>query len=180
MSAECSQDICYAVNQIKNSCGSADGVYYDKRNNVLCINGEIDVFGNMLNKIKSFKIKNGLKVSLESNGGGVTTAIGIVNYLMKYNYTAVVTKDCISSCAQFLFIGSNKRIIAEGGRVIFHGGPFTEDQIKELNHDKISQDQIRLSNNRFIKFYADRNISLDILYKQPDSLDVLVDFSGTK
>jgi hypothetical protein len=180
MDVQCLQDICYAVRKIENSCEHGDSVHYDKKNNVLCIKGEIDVFGNMYNKIKSLKIKRNVKVVLESNGGGVDSSIDIVDYLTKYNYTAMVYKDCISSCAQFLFIGSNNRIIVGNGRVIFHGGPFTDEDIKRMKLDKNSENGMKLENDRFRKFFENRNISLDALYKKPDSQKSIVDFSGTE
>ena len=176
MDYDCPQPICHSISHIKTICKREGDVFYDKKNNVLCIKGEIDVFGKMFDEIKKFKIKRNITVDLESMGGGVDTAIKIADYLKKYRYTAVVYNDCISSCAQFLFIGGNKRIIAGNGRVIFHGGPFTADQILKMNPDERLRNQIILETERFKKFYIDRNISLDVLYKHPDKHELEVSF----
>uniref|UniRef100_UPI001953676E hypothetical protein n=1 Tax=Serratia marcescens TaxID=615 RepID=UPI001953676E len=36
--------------------------------------------------------------------------------------TLVVQRQCVSSCANFLFTGARRKIVAPGSLVVFHGG----------------------------------------------------------
>jgi hypothetical protein len=62
------------------------------------------------------------------SGGGSTTAGRRMGRLVaKHRLTVVVDEYCVSSCANYLFTAGARRVIAEGGVVVWHGNDSQKD-----------------------------------------------------
>lgn len=71
-----------------------------------------------------------------SNGGDLASGLDIAEMLSTRDSTVIAHGICASSCANYLWLMANHRIIAKGGLLIFHGGaslallPGIDEQIK--------------------------------------------------
>jgi ATP-dependent protease ClpP protease subunit len=176
--AKCLKASCSAAHEMIEQChkGKYQGVTYIEKDNILCITGNItwggDFWseGNEIKSIKSFKIEKNVHVVVSSYGGELTNGIMISRYLRKFDYSVIVSDFCLSSCAQFIFIGSKKRLISEGGVVAFHGGPFPPDQIAKLNITETEKNKVTKAMAEFVHFYKEMKIPIEITYKFPQSI----------
>jgi hypothetical protein len=57
-----------------------------------------------------------------SDGGEVTAALRLARAIRAHGLTLVVKGRCVSSCANFLFTGARRKIVAPQSLVVFHGG----------------------------------------------------------
>lgn len=141
---------------------------YIVKHNLLCIDNIIDLRGNLYREILSFKLKEGVLVSINSDGGSVRHAISIVEYLSKKRYDAVVSGSCYSSCAQFLFLGARHKVIIGEAVVAMHGYPFTDAEIAHFSLSERDKRRLRNESRRFVRFYKKRRIPMSIISRQKD------------
>lgn len=174
----CLKASCSASHAMVDRCHNEkyQGVTYIEQGNILCLNGNIEwggdywSEGNKLKSIKKFHIKKHVHLVVTSYGGELTNSIMISRYLRKYDYSVIVSEFCLSACAQFIFIGSNKRIVSEGGVVAFHGGPFSQDQIQKLEVSDIEKSKITKAMSEFYAFYKEMKTPIEITYNFPQSV----------
>jgi hypothetical protein len=149
-------------------CAAHRGVHYMEAENILCINGPIDVEGRLRAAVLEREYRDGLIVVARSDGGSLAGAIGMAEHLGRFRYSIVVDGICASACAQFLFMGADRKIIRGDGIVAMHGGPFSDEQIAAM--PDAGRDNIRRERDRFVRFYADRGIGIGITNDFPASL----------
>jgi hypothetical protein len=163
---------CSLAARASTLCVALPGVHYIEAENILCIDGPIDVEGRMRSAVLGRKYRDGLTVVARSDGGSLAGAIDMAEHLGRYRYSIVVDGICASACAQFLFMGADRKIIRGDGIVAMHGGPFSDEQIAAMP-DSI-RDNIRRETDRFIRFYADRGIGIGITNDFPVKLRALL------
>jgi hypothetical protein len=149
-------------------CAGRRGVRYEEAENVLCLQGPIDVEGRMRAAVLARRYRRGLVVVARSDGGSVPGAIDIADYLARWRYSIVVDGICASSCGQFLFLGARTKLIRGEGVVGMHGGPFSEAQLAAM--PAAVRPHIRSDNQRFKRFYAKRRIGIGITNDFPPKL----------
>lgn len=159
---------CTRAAQASAACADRRGVHYIARENILCIDGTIDVEGRMRRAVLGRDYRNGLRVVARSDGGALAGAIDMAEHLGRFRYSIVVDGICASACGQFLFMGANLKIVRGEGVVAMHGGPFSDEQIAAMPEARRAD--IRRENDRFIRFYADRGINLGITNDFPPHL----------
>lgn len=135
-------------------CADRRGVHYMEAQNLLCIDGPIDVAGRLRAAVVDREYRDGLIVVVRSDGGSLAGAIDIAEYLGRFRYAIVVDGICASACAQFLFMGADRKIIRGDGIVAMHGGPFSDAEIAAM--PAAGHDNIRRERDRFVRFYAPR------------------------
>ena len=84
------------------------------------------------------------RIVVESEGGDVREALVLANWIVDRGLDVEVRKVCASSCANYLFAAGRRKIIEDGGIVIWHGsilqksfrvrGDDCERRINELQH----------------------------------------------
>jgi hypothetical protein len=149
-------------------CAARRGVHYREAENVLCIDGQIDVEGRLRAAVLEREYRDGLIVVARSDGGSLPGAIDMAEHLGRFRYSIVVDGICASACAQFLFVGARRKVILGAGIVAMHGGPFTDEQIAAMTN--VDRDKIRRERDRFVSFYADRGIGIGITNDFPANL----------
>jgi hypothetical protein len=159
---------CTRAAQASARCAGLSGVHYAKAENILCIEGPIDMEGKLRAAVLEGDYRDRLTVVARSDGGSLAGAIDMVEHLVRFHYSIVVDGICASSCAQFLFMGADRKIIRRDGIVAMHGGPDSEAQIAALPAE--TREVTRRDNDRFIRFYADRGIGIGITNDFPQKL----------
>ena len=66
------------------------------------------------------------KIILNSNGGDLVAGMDMGDYILSRNLDVEVESKCFSSCANYLFISGNKKIIQDGALVGWHGSMTTK------------------------------------------------------
>lgn len=84
------------------------------------------------------------RIVVESEGGDVREALVLANWIVDRGLDVEVRKMCASSCANYLFAAGRRKIIDDGGLVIWHGsilqknfrarGDDCNRRIRELEH----------------------------------------------
>jgi hypothetical protein len=93
---------------------------FKKFDNVLYISGEI-YEGDFEKFSKSISEGNVSFAILNSVGGNALEAMRIASVMSDMKLNTVVSDICASSCANYLFLAGNKKIIMQHGVVIWHG-----------------------------------------------------------
>lgn len=70
---------------------------------------------------------------LRSNGGYVSDALDIAEDLLARQITAIGWEYCLSSCANYLFMAGDSKILMAGHLLAWHGGPGGPDSISADN-----------------------------------------------
>lgn len=89
----------------------------------LCYSGQIDVegAGRFLDALS--KLPDGpVDVVVRSLGGDVEFAMDMAEALVSRGYDLYVSSSCGSSCANYLFLPANRRVVLASSFVLFHGG----------------------------------------------------------
>jgi hypothetical protein len=159
---------CTRAAQASAVCAARRGVHYIEAENILCIEGPIDAEGRLRAAVVEREYRDGLTVVARSDGGSLAGAIDIAEHLGRFRYSIVVDGICASACAQFLFMGADRKIIRGDGIVAMHGGPFSDAQIAAM--PDAGRDNIRRERDRFVRFYADRGINIGITNDFPADL----------
>lgn len=172
---------CKKVARISHYCSvNGNNVYYSRKYNILCIDADFETGAALLNKIKSARIRKSATVVINSYGGDVNSALDIHQYLSRRNYAVAVNRSCISSCAQFIFLGAKKRYIIDNGKVIMHGVPFSNREIAQLGVSADMKRSLRKVNDRFRRFNLRHKINNEILDGGGASTGKVVVMSGNR
>jgi len=152
---------------IHSQCKSANEGVSSPAPRIVCIKGKIqretaaDFFSLVDKQAPKF-------IVLESEGGFLSPAIDIGDYLRGKEITAIVNGICASACAQFIFLAARQKVVLPNGGVFFHGGPIPDQKIREMQLTSAQKESLLQEQVRFKNFYASRNISMDLLSNPPE------------
>lgn len=90
----------------------------DKR--VLCIRGEQDPA--FFRQMETVDVSDVSVVVADSNGGITRETIDLVFDIGVNEYDLVIRKNCLSSCANYLFVGARRKFLLSGAKIGWHGG----------------------------------------------------------
>jgi hypothetical protein len=89
-------------------------------------NGEIIYFGpidqDRVDKAISL-YQPGDRLLIRSSGGDLDAGMMFGDFINKHNMSVEIVDYCISSCANYIFLAGNTKILNTNSLVIFHGGP---------------------------------------------------------
>lgn len=101
------------------ACAAGSGVR--TAGSTLCFTGDIDRASAA--RAEALMADRGLTAFvIHSDGGEVTAALRLARTLRARGLPLIVTRRCISSCANFLFPAARTKAVAPNSLVIFHGG----------------------------------------------------------
>ncbi|MFT5541612.1 MAG: hypothetical protein ACI97K_001072 [Glaciecola sp.] len=89
-------------------------------------NGEIRYFGPIdMDRVEKFKrlYQPGDRLLVNSNGGSLHAGIEMGNFIHQKRMTVEVIDLCISSCANYIFLAGETKVLNKNALVVFHGGP---------------------------------------------------------
>ena len=89
-------------------------------------NGVIQYFGPIdMQRVEKFKrlYRPGDKLLVNSNGGSLYAGIDMGNFIHQNRMTVEVANLCISSCANYVFLAAETKVLNKNSLVVFHGGP---------------------------------------------------------
>lgn len=170
MALACLLSTCVTIDHAVERCATNEQVTYHQEASILCIKGRFTADRKIRDSVLAQPINSRTLLVIESDGGYIRDAIDIVERLDEHGYDVVVPGMCASACAQFLFIGADRKYITRNGLVAIHGGPKSDEQIDALGFDDQVKANLKNERDRFVKFYADRKIPLGITRDFPDDL----------
>ena len=174
-------DVCSKDRAMAERCrANQELVYYDSFRNLLCLDGTIDTNGEMFRSIKAKNVRTGVLVSMNSGGGSVRSSLEIVDYLIRRKYEVIIIDKCLSSCAQFIFLGAHRRLIEKGATVAMHGYPFLDSELEDMKLSPADLKIIQDVNNKFRRFFVERHVSINIISKQVGDTGNVISLSGTQ
>ena len=101
------------------------------------------------------------RIVLDSPGGNVADALVLGNWIVDHELDVEVKKDCVSSCANYLFAAGRRKIIDDGAVIVWHGsigqknfrerGARCDQRIRELERssgDPLDKPREDLANER--------------------------------
>lgn len=167
----CASLACGNAQEASRLCSTAaEKVEYLENERVLCINGPFDEKKEIRNAVLAYDFKKKITVVIKSAGGYLRDSIDVTYHLEKKGYDVVVDGMCASACAQFIFMGSDKKYIINNGIVAIHGGPKSDEQIDQLEYTEDIKLKLKQERDELVKFYKDRNIDLGITRNFPQVL----------
>lgn len=89
-------------------------------------NGEIRYFGPIdMDRVEKFKrlYRPGDRLLINSNGGSLYAGIEMGNFINQKRMTVEIADICISSCANYIFLAAETKVLNKNSLVVFHGGP---------------------------------------------------------
>lgn len=89
-------------------------------------NGEIRYFGPIdMDRVEKFKrlYQAGDRLLINSNGGSLYAGIEMGNFIHQKRMSVEVIDLCMSSCANYVFLAGETKILNKNALVVFHGGP---------------------------------------------------------
>lgn len=69
-----------------------------------------------------------LVIVVNSSGGEINAAMAMAEAMVPRQTTVVAERQCMSSCANYLFLAGDRRVIAPGTLLGYHGGIFREPE----------------------------------------------------
>jgi hypothetical protein len=88
--------------------------------------GTIQYFGPIdserVDKFKSL-YRSGDRLLISSNGGSIYAGIDMGTFIHQKSMTVEVADLCISSCANYVFLAGETKVLNKHSLVVFHGGP---------------------------------------------------------
>jgi len=154
-------------------------VTYNKDLNLICADVDFDPDDALTKKVKSFNVADGVILVMNSYGGDVNKALDLYDYLKTRNFTTVVSAYCVSSCAQFIFLGAKNRYVLGDGTVLMHGAPFDDKELSSPKIPKAVLAPLISVNNRYRTFLKDNRIPSDLVVGGKQSTGYQVVLDGT-
>jgi ATP-dependent protease ClpP protease subunit len=103
--------------------------------NEITITGEIGVNSYVqFKEIFDKSIITPKKVLIDSGGGDSLAALAIAKIIQQHRINVEVNNLCASSCANYIFIAANEKIIGPSAIIMFHGGP-TQENMMHLSRE---------------------------------------------
>ena len=93
-------------------------------------------------KLLYFLKHKGKTIIINSEGGDAMVSLKIAKELSSSDTEVIVDKYCLSSCANYLFIGARKKSLRPGAILGFHGG---------ITYNK--EDAMKIKDKKFASFY---------------------------
>lgn len=127
-----------------------------------------------------------LVVVVESNGGEINAAMAMAEVLVPRQTTVVAHRWCMSSCANYLFLAGDRRVVMADAVLAYHGGIYAES---EAYWTKMREDFAKRMNDRDLeasmaasRAYADSSLSrqnafLKSVNVDPDLFDWMQSFN---
>lgn len=144
---------------------SEDGLI--ARGNVVCFSGEVPQ-GAAARKLAN-NIRHADFFVVRSAGGDVGYALDIGDALVARPRTIVIMDYCVSSCANYWFLGASYKVVGAKDGVGFHGGPPTKNDCEDASIDCVALSQLFYRSRDFLKR---RGIDYRILYSPPADYDL--------
>lgn len=88
--------------------------------------GVIQYFGPIdIERVEKFKqlYRPGDRLLVNSNGGSLYAGIEMGKFIHRNRMTVEVADLCISSCANYIFLAGETKVLNKNSLVVFHGGP---------------------------------------------------------
>ena len=78
-----------------------------------------------MDRVEKFKrlYQPGDRLLVNSNGGSLYAGIEMGNFIHQKRMTVEVVDLCISSCANYIFLAGETKVLNKNALVVFHGGP---------------------------------------------------------
>lgn len=173
-------DRCKRVQHAAEECQLDVGgeLRYINSDNVLCIDKDITTPDGFIDRLKSAHVRNGVIVDINSYGGDVQSFIDLANYLSRLDYRIVVSRKCLSSCGQFIFLASSNRFIVGDGQVLMHGVPYSDGELISLNVEPTMKTALKRVNAKFRDFLTARHIPERLLIGDSTSTGRIVGING--
>ncbi len=113
----------FEARQIAKSCkdGGSVSLASFKGRDVLCLSGEIDSVMAQAVTRHLRPAPRHIAVVVDSAGGSVASAINIADRVSAHGFDLIVTGKCYSSCANYLFVAANRKVLLEGADIGWHG-----------------------------------------------------------
>ncbi len=112
-----------AARQIAARCDGASGsvqTFKHYGRDGLCLTGEISK-AMQKSALRNAKNANGLIVVVDSAGGSVAAGLTMAERFADIGYDVIVSGVCFSSCANYLFVGADQKVILKDTAVGWHG-----------------------------------------------------------
>ncbi len=96
---------------------------------------EISYFGPIdPDRVEQFKsmYRPGDRLRIQSTGGHLQAGMDFGNFITTNRIDVEVADYCISSCANYVFLAGQRKILNQTSLVIFHGGPKQENFLYQL------------------------------------------------
>ncbi len=108
---------------------------------------------------------------IRSPGGFFPAAIKIADILLEKNATVIIHDYCLSACANYIFIASEKTHVLKNSIVAWHGGPSSTYCDRYLHGDRIpmgsSRESVCEALALQIIFFQKREIKNGYVFKPP-------------
>lgn len=69
-----------------------------------------------------------LVIVVDSGGGEINAAMAMAEAIVPRRTTVIAQRQCMSSCANYLFLAGDRRVVAPGTLLVYHGGIFREPE----------------------------------------------------
>ena len=103
------------------------------------------------------------RVLIKSNGGATATSLQIAEWIEEYGLDVEVDGDCISSCANYIFVAGRNRVLPKLAILGFHGG-HSDNPWNGCDEDRCTVDrEYRGLLEREQKLYLRRGVSLNLI-----------------
>lgn len=109
---------------------------------------------------------NGIVV-LRSGGGDVEDALTMAEALLTKQVTVVVAGNCVSSCANYLFLAGIKKIVLANSWVVWHGGPAIRKEYDGPGMTFAAARKLDPLLNRSFEFYERLGVDTGLMYYTP-------------
>lgn len=163
------------VGLLVTSQASAEDFSVKKTGHVLIFEGSItkDAFESVRNHLD----RHTAVLLIDSIGGDGEAGLAIAKEIRKRNLLVVVNKYCLSSCANYIFVGARRKSLSPGAILGFHGG-LTGGPVPDLKMEnypllsreqlKKAQDETRMLYDADDKFFRGIGFNSSLLKKSSD------------
>jgi hypothetical protein len=126
-------------------------------NDAIFVDGAID--GRTASQISQLLDGHVRRLLIRSEGGRTDIGMDFGALLQKHALSVEVVDYCMSSCANYVFLGAAQKSVQSNGVVLWHGG-LTNSRNFDVRDIRLPDKSERL---RELVFYASRGVSLDIV-----------------
>jgi len=149
----------------KDALKTSDGLI--ARGNIVCFSGNVPEGAAAEKLAKSIRRADIFVV--RSGGGDVRYALDIADVLAARPRTIVALDYCVSSCANYWFLGAAYKVVGANDGVGFHGGPPPKNDCEDVSIDCVALSKLFYRSRDFLK---NRGMDYRIIYSPPASYDL--------
>lgn len=90
----------------------------------LCFQGKMTDASSavFVDAIAQTSVEAPLVIVVSSGGGEINAAMAMAEAIVPRQTTVVAERECLSSCANYMFLAGDRRVVAEGTLLAYHGG----------------------------------------------------------